>query len=175
MRFWEESSPTWLNLKLQIPKELAVALLRRKTSKPPKFEGIEGGLAFWEGKEEKVSNQYQRKNSSKAQGSRSFTVHFRRRPPLWSPEKKGDGGENTKACETEIGLDWGRENANRDCEGEAAPVAAWSAVLRRLWRRGLRREERNRNQRWGRREFSIYSKGKGCVWLSEIKGLYDNL
>ena len=27
----------------------------------------------------------------------------------------------------------------------------------------------------GRREFSIYSKGKGCVWLSEIKGLYDNL
>ena len=27
----------------------------------------------------------------------------------------------------------------------------------------------------GRREFSIYSKGKGRVWLSEIKGLYDNL
>ena len=43
----------------------------------------------------------------KAQGSRSFTVHFRCRPPLWSPEKKGDGGENTKACETEIGLAWG--------------------------------------------------------------------
>ena len=26
-----------------------------------------------------------------------------------------------------------------------------------------------------RREFGIYSKGEGHVWLSEIKGLYDNL
>ena len=27
----------------------------------------------------------------------------------------------------------------------------------------------------GRRESGIYSKGEGRVWLSEIKGLYDNL
>ena len=99
----------------------------------------------------------------KAQGSRSFTVHFRCRPPLWSPEKKGDGGENTKACETEIGLGWGRENANRDWEGEAAPVAAWSAVLRRLWRRSLRREERGRNRRVG--EERRYVEWEGVSWV----------
>ena len=27
----------------------------------------------------------------------------------------------------------------------------------------------------GRREFSIYSKGEGCVWLSEIRGCSDDL
>ena len=44
-------------------------------------------------------------------------------------------------------------------------------------RLGRRKSQKKKNEEegGGRRESGIYSKGEGRVWLSEIKGLYDNL
>ena len=80
---------------------------------------------------------------------------------------------------------------NGECMGEATPMAACSAILRRRWRQKQRREEKGIE---GEREKSVREvrkkkkmemkgrvrsfkeeKGEGRVWFGEIRGFSDDL
>ena len=66
------------------------------------------------------------------------------------------------------------EKGGRVCEGEGRRRFVWPEDARKSQGAEERREGLMGMGR-RRRELGIYSKGEGCVWLSEIKGLYDNL
>ena len=74
-----------------------------------------------------------------------------------------------------------RENS-RNREEKGGRVREGEGRRRFVWPEDARKSQGAEEKREGlmgkgrrRRELSIYSKGEGHVWWSEIKGLYDNL